>query len=732
MVAWQISKVHSELRSKLLVGLLVLIGVAGFVLALTSVQHLPPPSQSAWGVALIAFALVTYFCWRRFPEAAMAILGPTLVALITLGRFWVPTIGIEPALLLAVLAASMVRSLGHTILTTLLAMASLALIPGQGLALQHLWTLRTDVICLAILAAALSLNHDVHDTLVSWAWQGYTDAQRHLDTARNRQVELKQALDDLALVNREVTRLNDMLLSSRQAVEDARLAKEAFVANVSHELRTPLNMIIGFSNEILQRPGIYAIQLPQQLLADVSAIHRNSRHLAGLVDDILDLAESESGHMRLIYERTSIQQIVAEAIEQVGLLFEKKGLYLVSRVDSDIPAVECDHERLRQVVLNVLSNAGRYTQSGGATVHARESEGMVTVSISDTGPGISSDKMRRLFEPFQQADPSMRRKHGGTGLGLSISKRLIEMHGGEIWMESRVGEGTTVTFTLPLIPPSTPDPTRRYFGPYGEPIARVDSSRAPVQQLKPRLAMVDRDQRWCQMLNHHFSAVSTVAVASLQEARDLVDAGNAQAVLVNSAYEPRAEADWRDMGTRFDVPILSCWLPSLGYAEDDMDIIDYMTKPIMSEPLCEAVQDTLPEGGSVLIADDDDDARLLFRRMIEGLGPDYAVTTVQDGVETLAALRRDRPGLLLLDLGIPRKDGFQVLQEKAVDESIADVPVILITARDPDREPALARELAVTRPLGLSRGEVARGIEALMETMTPRFGARAPRETPDP
>ena len=545
-------------------------------------------------------------------------------------------------------------------------------------------------------------------------------------------MELKQALEDLALVNQEVSRLNDMLMSSRQAVEDARLTKEAFVANVSHELRTPLNMIIGFSNEILQRPGVYATRLPDRLLADVSAIHRNSEHLAGLVDDILDLAEAESGNLRLLYETTTMAQIISEAIEQVRLLFEKKDLYLVTRIQAALPAFECDRERIRQVVLNILSNAGRFTETGGTTVRISREDQMLRISIRDTGPGVSRDAVRRLFQPFQQADPTIRRKQGGTGLGLSISKRLVEMHGGEIWMESELGKGTTVHFTLPLRRPALVDPAKRWFGPYGVPSERTRTSKAPQADAPPLLVVVEEGRTLSQLIGRHLDRWEPRAVATLAEARRLVDDGVAASVLVNSR-----DTDGRTVleafgSARFDVPIFMCSMPDLYAGGRALDAKDYLIKPVLSEQLRETMTRVAPRARVVLLVDDDLEALQLFTRMLQGMEVGYVVHTAGDGVEALAIMRAVHPDLVLLDLVMPRLDGFAVLREKMADSEIRDIPVVLVTARDPEYEPVLMQRLTVMRAQGLSRRELAQGIEMLTQVLRPRFGAPALPETPVP
>ena len=200
-------------------------------------------------------------------------------------------------------------------------------------------------------------------TVTEWSIFSFQQAQQRLDQARNQRLEFKQMQEDLTQANRELARLSDRLKAMYQVAEDARRTKEEFVANVSHELRTPLNMIIGFCEMITNAPQVYGGGLPPALLADITAIQRNSQHLARLVDDVLDLSQVEAGKMVLTREWVNLPEIIdASALASGRALFESKGLYLHVEVPRDLPWVYCDSTRIRQVMLNLLSNAGRFTQ----------------------------------------------------------------------------------------------------------------------------------------------------------------------------------------------------------------------------------------------------------------------------------------------------------------------------------------------------------------------------------
>ena len=356
-------------------------------------------------------------------------------------------------------------------------------------------------------------------TALEWSWSSYESSRRSLERARDTQMHLSQALRDLGEANLQLTRLNRLALALRQAAEEARQAKEQFAANVSHELRTPLNMIIGFSEMIVHAPQIYGGSLPPDLLADLEVILRNGRHLSSLIDDILDLSQIEAGHMALTKERISLPEIIGGAATAVRPLYESKGLYLRTEVAPDLPWVMCDRTRVRAILLNLLSNAGRFTQRGGVHIRAYLQGANVVVSITDTGPGISMHDRERLFEPFQQLDGSIRRLFGGTGLGLSISRKFVELHGGKIWVESEAGAGATFIFTLPVDPPAPLQGSPgRWLSPsprHEEPARRSAAATLPVRS---RLVLQESQPTLHRLCSRFLDSTELVPVEGFEEA----------------------------------------------------------------------------------------------------------------------------------------------------------------------------------------------------------------------
>ncbi len=231
-------------------------------------------------------------------------------------------------------------------------------------------------------------------------------------------------------------------------IEIANKHKSEFLANMSHELRTPLNAILGYTELILDR--IYG-EVPVKIKEALERLEKNGRHLLGLINDVLDLSKIEAGQLTLNLGEYSMGEVVQTVFTSVEALAADKKLELKVMIPTDLPSGKGDEQRIAQVLLNLVGNAIKFTESGKITVKVNVSNETFLVSVSDTGPGLSEADQIRVFKEFHQADGSSTRKKGGTGLGLSIAKRIIEMHGGRIWVESTLGKGSTFGFVLPVL-----------------------------------------------------------------------------------------------------------------------------------------------------------------------------------------------------------------------------------------------------------------------------------------
>jgi signal transduction histidine kinase/DNA-binding response OmpR family regulator len=555
--------------------------------------------------------------------------------------------------------------------------------------------------------------------MLEWSTENYRTASESLEEARSQRLELHQVQDDLVHANTELSRLSSRLRVMTERAEDARRTKEEFVANVSHELRTPLNMIIGYTDLIMKSPQVYGKRLSARLLADISSIQRNSQHLVDLINDVLDLSQVDAGRMALIKRWTSIQEILEGAIIAVRPLYESKGLYLKTDFPDERCMVYCDSTRLREVALNLLSNAGRITSEGGVQVKITAEGEHITVSVQDTGPGISPEDQVKIFEPFSQLDRMLNHRTGGSGLGLSISKRFVELHSGKMWFQSQPGAGTTFSFSIPVGEPSDLGEAKsglpRWINRYAEYIPRTRPNKAPMPEYLPRLVVVEKERSVQRLFTRYADALEIVPVETLDAAVQELQASPAQAVILNTQDSSEGSAVAQAIPNH--TPIITCWVPGKDEAALHLGVVQYLLKPARQEDITAALDRFHKPDLNVLVVDDDPETMQLFARIISIHRPGYHVTRASTGHEALDLMRSRHPDAVMLDLMLPDLNGYQVLQEKAQDAAISAIPVIIVSSNDPVGVPMISDQFVVRRTSGLSVQEFMECILAVVGTL---------------
>jgi signal transduction histidine kinase len=260
-------------------------------------------------------------------------------------------------------------------------------------------------------------------------------------------VELLQTFSAQSTLAIQNARLFREIEQKSRELQTASQHKSQFLANMSHELRTPLNAILGYTELIVDR--IYG-EVPQKISDVLERVQKSGRHLLGLINDVLDLSKIEAGQLTLGVSEYSFGDVVQAVVSAVESLAAEKKLRMTVDVAADLPIGQGDERRITQVLLNLVGNAIKFTEKGEVAVRVANSGGEFVVSVADTGPGIAEADRQKIFEEFQQVDSSPTRAKGGTGLGLAIARRIVEMHGGRIWVESTVGKGSTFFFSVPV------------------------------------------------------------------------------------------------------------------------------------------------------------------------------------------------------------------------------------------------------------------------------------------
>jgi len=555
-------------------------------------------------------------------------------------------------------------------------------------------------------------------TALDWCWQSYVQALQRTEELRDRQGELGRLSKSLTEACVRLEQMNVELERARQVAEEARRLKGEFAAAISHELRTPLNLIIGFSEMMVTARHTYLGEvLPESYRGDVEAIYRSACHISNLIDDVLDLSRIEAHRMALQRERAALGPVVEEAVATIRSLVAEVGLKLTVDVPPELPSLYVDRTRVKQILINLLNNAVRSTEHGGIAVTARQREGEVVISVSDTGVGIAPEDLPHLFDEYSQIGGANRR--GRSGLGLAVSRQFAELHGGAMWAESRPGEGSTFHLSLPMhdhvvVSPfeSTPD------------VLPLDGARDHA----PTVAVLGEDAEAAKLFRRYLDGYHVVYGRGPRPFPPQENGATPQAVVLT---DDDSVEQWKavqpDQPPARQVPVLICSLSTARLRAGELGVTDYLVKPITSDQLRAALGriDSGRGARTLLVVEDDAEMARLLAKMVRSFSRRYRVRCASDGAEGLAMAREQRPDAVLLDLLMPGVDGYQVLQEMRADPGLRDVPVVIITARERHEEPVVAAALSISKLGGLTVAELMRCAKGALDCLV---GA-APRDT---
>ena len=531
------------------------------------------------------------------------------------------------------------------------------------------------------------IGQDVHNVFGAFSPQGRLEALAAMESLINAPVPTEatpQVIDTtLELEGRVISaRLAPVFTEKEEFIGvvtilrditkevEADRAKTEFVSTVSHELRTPLTSIKGYT-DLLIAGAVGTINEGQRRFLNI--VKSNAERLTALINDLLDISRVETGCITLHIEPLRIEDIILEVDNSMRQQIEDKGLRLVLDIAPDIEEVPGDRSRLTQVLTNLVANAYRYTPEGQITISLSPMDGAVRVDVKDTGIGISTEDQLKIFDRFYRADHPLVRQSEGTGLGLSIVKLFVELHGGRVWVNSTLGEGSTFTFILPTVGRELPVLPAPPPAAQGKKILVVDDERDILELLRHQL-----EKQGYQVVATSLGS-SVVPMASYEQP-DLITLD----VLLPDKDGFEVLRDLKNNPQTAHIPVIILSVVQDAESGLQLGAVDYIAKPINEERLLATVENILARKGKVLVAEDDPDTSGLLAELLISKG--FETVRAFNGYETLAAAYRERPDLILLDLIMPGMDGYETLTRLKRDQATRDIPVIAISAHAVDVE----------------------------------------------
>ncbi|MBI1281762.1 MAG: response regulator [Anaerolineaceae bacterium] len=658
-------------------GLIALLLVLSCTSAISFILHQTYPVTVSYGYSLLIWLWCAWIVTHGFS------VGPYLLALVVLVALGIT--GQRFAAFIAIIS------------TLFLLLAPLNDVP------LYLRLLYGVLIAFTFLFGLLIFRSLLETLDLAWNYQNY--AVQQMQDARSHRAEQMQLNKALKEAQENLAHAYIQLDHARNAAEEARRLKAQFAANVSHEFRTPINLIVGFSEIIVNSANVYATPLPAVYKSDIQTIYESAKHLQSLINDVLDISQIEAGYLSVVKELVNPYPVIMEAANLMRDMIENNGLIFAVDIPDSIPLMWLDRVRIRQVLLNLLSNATRFTTTGQVGLKAFVDSQKLEISVIDTGQGIHAKDIEHVFDEFYQADSSER---GGSGLGLTLSKEFIEQHNGKITVQSTgvPGEGTTFTVTLPL--------EKTYSAPLKPHTATF---QAEPRDKDKYFVVFDEDPAVVQLFKRYSKRHRVLTAQTREQAIHLVKTVNPTALVV-SAENMSNELFERDFG---QTAVICCPMPSGRRAMQLLGVADYLVKPVSQEMLFQSLNrlDKVPQ--TALVIDDDPDIVRLFSRILKGFPSIDAVWEAYSGSEGIALMSYQLPDVIILDLLMPDIDGFSVIQLLKADPILRQIPIILASAHG--AEDALTRSakgnIAISKRDGFQPVELVKCVETLVDALRP-------------
>lgn len=484
----------------------------------------------------------------------------------------------------------------------------------------------------------------------------------------------------------EIAKRNEELNSKNAELEKAYRVKSDFLSSMSHELRTPLNSIIGFSSVLLGQTGDPLT--PDQRMA-IEKVLKNGKHLLELINDILDLSKLESGRMTVSVETEEVPSVVSNCLMLTESLFRQKNLTVKEYVEPNLPKLSTDIVKVRQILMNLLSNAAKFTDQGEVTINVTKRDGMIAFAVKDSGIGIKKEHYNIVFEEFRQVDGSNTRKYKGTGLGLPISRKLARMLGGDLVVESEYGKGSTFILTIPPV-----------YVPAGDTVVykKEEPKKKPVEQVAKEVAAaktptsaqilcIDDDPDAIEILRKYLVPEGYSIASALSGDEGIKLALKLRPSLITLDIMMPQKDGWQvlrelkaDPRTK-DIPVVVHSIIDNKPLAISLGAIDIIAKPTDPTRLLSLAKQYCQSSDQfLLVVDDNEDFAMAIERLLKEDG--FTVKVAHDGTTALEVLKSSTPALILLDLVMPDMDGFGVVRELQQNPEWRKIPVVILSGKD--------------------------------------------------
>ncbi len=551
-----------------------------------------------------------------------------------------------------------------------------------------------DLIPAYVMAVPILFQERILGVLVLGSMQKFGALEKEIinNSVPQLSVGITNAINDDATrkLSLEIARRNEELNSKNEELEKAYRVKSDFLSSMSHELRTPLNSIIGFSSVLLGPTGDPLT--PDQRMA-LGKVLKNGQHLLQLINDILDLSKIESGRMTLNVESDDAISVVSSCTMIVEPLIKQKGLQLTQDIQPNLPTLVTDIVKIRQIIVNLLSNATKFTEKGEINVRVRENNGLISFSVKDSGIGIEKKNFNLVFEEFQQVDNSSTRKYKGTGLGLPIARKLARLLGGDLTVDSEYGKGSTFTLTIPPSQPQQSQVTPPKVVPRKpevvlQPVIERSiqkGSTAPSKGIQ--ILSIDDDPDVIEILRKYLVPEGYTVVGALSGDEGIEIAAKIKPALITLDIMMPKKDGWqvlrelKNNNATKDIPVVIHSVVDNKPLALSLGATDVITKPTEPKRLLTLVKQYCRTADQfILIVDDHEDFALAFQALLSQDGFNVKVAT--GGREALEVLKSSTPALILLDLVMPGMDGFEVVQQLQENEQWKKIPVVILSGKE--------------------------------------------------